>query len=149
MTNDELLEKFNEAMTHDDIDGVVSLWAEDGVWEIMATGEKFSGLEQIRQLAIRSVAARTHPGAEKKETGLLPYNIFSNEDGTKFIWEYIHKGVVTDQWPASANKPKPGTVFELPIILMCEVEDGKLTKLREYFDLLTLIEAGTPHHLYS
>lgn len=149
MTNDELLDKFTQAMTHDDIEGVVSLWAEEGEWEIMATGEKFSGLEQIRQLATRSVAARNHPGADKKETGLLPYNVFQSADGTKFIWEYIHKGVVTEQWPASTHKPTPGTRFELPIILMCEVKDGKLTKLREYFDLLTLIEAGTPHHLYS
>lgn len=149
MTNAELLQKFNEAMTHDDIDGVVALWGEDGTWEIMATGEKFSGLEQIRQLATRSVAARKHPGAENKETGLLPFNIFANADGTKFVWEYVHKGVVTDQWPSSTNKPKPGTTFELPIILMCEVKDGKLVALREYFDLLTLVEAGAPHHLYS
>jgi ketosteroid isomerase-like protein len=149
MTNSELLEKFTEAMTHEGIEVFMSLWAPDGEHEIMATGEKFSGLDQIRQLTTRSVAARTHPGAEKKETGLLPFNIFSNVDGTKFIWEYIHKGVVTDQWPGSANKPKPGTAFELPIILMCEVKDGKLVRIREYFDLLTLIEAGTPHHLYS
>jgi hypothetical protein len=32
---------------------------------------------------------------------------------------------------------------------MCEISQGKLVKVREYFDLLTLIEAGIPHHLYS
>jgi hypothetical protein len=31
----------------------------------------------------------------------------------------------------------------------CDIREGKLIKIREYFDLLTLTEAGTPHHLYS
>jgi hypothetical protein len=36
-----------------------------------------------------------------------------------------------------------------PIILVGEIREGKIIKMREYFDLLTLTEAGTPHHLYS
>jgi hypothetical protein len=32
---------------------------------------------------------------------------------------------------------------------MCEIRQGKLFKVREYFDLLTLLEPGTPHKLYS
>jgi hypothetical protein len=57
--------------------------------------------------------------------------------------------VVTDKWPSSSQKPAPGTKFDLPIMLMCETRQGMLVKVREYFDLLTLTEAGTPHHLYS
>lgn len=143
--NANLVQAFTEAMTHDDIEGVVSLWAENGVWEIMATGEKFSGLEQIRQLATRSVAARNHPAGE----GLLPFNVFTNADATKFCWEYVHKAVVTDKWPASKNRPAPGTEVKIPIVLICEVENGKLIRLNEYFDLLTVIEPGNPHKLYS
>ena len=80
----------------------------------------------------------------------MPFNIFMNAGGTHFIWEYVHKGVVTDRWPStSAQKPAPGTTFELPIILSCDIRKGKLIKIREYFDLLTLTEAGTWHHLYS
>ena len=141
----EFVKEFTKVMTHDDIDGVMKLWAKEGEWLIMATGEKFSGLDQIRQLASRSVAARVHKSGE----GLLPFNVFTNEEGTKLIWEYVHKGVVTENWPASTHKPVVGTKFELPIILMCEMKEGKLTKIREYFDLQTLTEAGTPHKLYS
>ncbi len=141
----DFVKAFTEAMTHEGIESMMKLWTADGVWEIMATGEKFSGLDKIRQLAERSVAARNHKSGE----GLLPFNVFTNEEGTKLIWEYIHKGEVTDNWPASTNKPAVGTKFELPIILMCEMSGGKFTKIREYFDLLTLTEAGTPHHLYS
>jgi hypothetical protein len=112
---------------------------------IMATGETFKGLDKTRELATRSVAARTHGSGE----GLLPFNVFTNAEGTRLIWEYVHKGVVTEQWPASTRKPAVGTEFNLPIILSCDIQDGKFTKIREYFDLLTLTEAGTSHHLYS
>jgi ketosteroid isomerase-like protein len=142
----EFVQAFTHAMTHDDVEGLVNLWASDGEWVIMATGETFRGLDQIRQLATRSVAARNHAAGE----GLLPFNVFADSQGTKFCWEYAHKGVVTDQWPSSsAVKPAPGTKFDLPIVLMCEIRNGRLIKIREYFDLLTLTEPGTPHHLYS
>jgi limonene-1,2-epoxide hydrolase len=143
--SDDFVQAFTYAMTHEDIEGIVDMFASDGEWMIMATGEKFSGPDQIRQLATRSVAARIH----RSEEGLLPFNVFANIEGTKFVWEYVHKGIVTDNWPASTHKPVVGTPFELPIMLMCETSQGKLNKLREYFDLQTLTEAGTPHHLYA
>ena len=141
----DFVEAFTKAMTHEGIDDVMKLWDPKGNWLIMATGEKFSGLDQIRQLATRSVAARVHSSGE----GLLPFNVFTNAEGTRLIWEYVHKGEVTEKWPASTHKPVVGTKFELPIILMCEIKEGKLIEIREYFDLQTLTEAGTPHHLYS
>jgi hypothetical protein len=112
----------------------------------MATGETFKGIDKMVELANRSVAARKHSG----ELGIKPTNVFTNAEGTKLCWEYIHTGIVTDKWPStSSQKPVPGTKFELPIMLMCDVEHGKLVKVREYFDLLTLTEAGIPHKLYS
>lgn len=142
----ELVQEFTHAMTHEDVEGILNLWAPDGEWVIMATGESFRGLDQIRQLATRSVAARTHAAGE----GLLPFNVFGDSQGTRFCWEYAHKGVVTDKWPSSsAVKPAPGTKFDLPIMLVCEIRNGKLIKIREYFDLLSLTEAGTQHCLYS
>jgi ketosteroid isomerase-like protein len=143
--NADLIESFTRVMTHEDIEGMLKLWAPEGSWEVMATGEIFSGLDKIRQLAARSMAARVHGAAE----GLLPFNVFANAEATKFCWEYVHKGEVTDKWPASTKKPAVGMRFELPIVLICEISQGKLVAIREYFDLLTLTEAGTPHHLYS
>jgi ketosteroid isomerase-like protein len=146
MNTVDLVKAFTDAMTHEGVEAMMSLWATDGEWVIMATGETFKGLDKIRELATRSVAARTHGSGE----GLLPFNVFTNAEGTKLIWEYVHKGVVTDKWPSTSfQKPASGTTFELPIILSCDIREGKLIKIREYFDLLTLTEAGTPHHLYS
>jgi hypothetical protein len=77
-------------------------------------------------------------------------NAFTNAEATKLCWEYVHSGVVTDKWPSSsAQKPAPGTKFNLPNILMCKIRRGKLVKVREFFDLLTLLEPGTQHRLYS
>lgn len=146
MNTTDLIKAFAAAFTSDNIDNWKKLLAPDGKWTIMATGEVFSGLDKMVELANRSVAARKHSG----ELGIKPVNVFSNEEGTKLCWEYIHTGIVTENWPStSAHKPTPGTKFELPIMLMCEIKDGKLTEVREYFDLLTLLEPGTEHHLYS
>jgi ketosteroid isomerase-like protein len=139
------VQAFTAAFTSDDIESFLNLIAPEGEWVIMATGETFRGLDQIRQLATRSVAARNHTS----DLGIKPTNVFTNADGSKLCWEYVHTGVVTDKWPSSSHKPAPGTKFHLPIMLMCEIREGKLIKVREYFDLLTLTEAGSPHRLYS
>jgi ketosteroid isomerase-like protein len=142
----ELVQAFTAAFTSDDVESFYKLIAPEGEWVIMATGETFRGLDQIKQLTARSVAARTHGGG----LGIKPTNIFTNAEGSILCWEYVHTGVVTDKWPASSSqRPAPGTTFKLPIILVGEIREGKIIKMREYFDLLTLTEAGTPHHLYS
>jgi ketosteroid isomerase-like protein len=141
-----LVQTVTKAMTTDNIADMVNCFAADSEWIIMATGESFKGLDQIRQLATRSVAARKHSDA----LGIKPFNVFTNPEGTKLCWEYVHTGVVTERWPStSAQKPAPGTKFELPIILMCEIRQGKLIRIREYFDLLTLTDPATKHKLYS
>jgi ketosteroid isomerase-like protein len=142
----DLITAFTAAFTSDDIAAWRKLLAPDGEWIIMATGETFRGVEQMTQLAERSVAARKHTGG----LGIKPFNVFVNAEGTKLCWEYVHTGIVTEKWPAtSAQRPTPGTKFELPIMLSCEIRQGKLTKVREYFDLLTLTEPTTKHRLYS
>ena len=145
MSAADLVKAFTAAMTSDDIEGWKKLLVKDGEWKIMATGETFIGIDKMVELATPSVAARNHKSGE----GILPFNVFINVEGTKFVWEYVHKGTVTEKWPASTHKPIVGTKFELPILLMCEINEGKLIKIREYFDSQTLTEAGTPHYLYS
>jgi limonene-1,2-epoxide hydrolase len=145
MNTARFVQAFTDAMTHEGVEALMQLWAPDGEWVIMATGETFTGRDQIEQLANRSIAARTHgPGQ-----GLLPFNVFTNADGTRLCWEYVHKAVVTDQWPASTNRPAPGTTVEIPIVLICEIAENKLTKIREYFDLTTFTEPGVHRKLYS
>lgn len=141
-----IVRAMTDAMTSDDVESMVNLFASDnGEWLIVATGERFHGLDEIRQLATRSVAGRDHPAG----TGIKPTNVFTNEEGTKLCCEYVHTGVVTDKWPASKNRPAPGTKIELPIVLICDIRKDKIVKIREYFNLQTVTEPGVPHKLYS
>jgi ketosteroid isomerase-like protein len=140
-----LVQAMTDAMTSDNIEGIVSLFAPDGEWTIMPTGETFRGLDHIRRLATRSVAGRKHPAGE----GIKPRSIFTNAEGTKLCWEYVHSCEVTDKWPSSTNTPSPGTRVKLPVVLICEIRDDKFVRIREYFDLLTATEPGAPRRLYS
>ena len=141
----DLVRAFTDAMTSADIESIVNLFAPDCEWMIMATGERFCGRDKIKQLATRTVAARDQP----EGFGIKPVNVFTNPEGTKLCWEYVHSAVITEKWPSSTRRPAVGTKFELPIILMCEIREGKLVKVREYFDMLSAVEPGTPHRLYS
>jgi len=141
-----IVRAMTDAMTSDDVESMVNLFASDnGEWLIVATGERFHGLDEIRQLATRSVAGRDHPAG----TGIKPTNVFTNEEGTKLCCEYVHTGVVTDKWPASKNRPASSTKIEMPIVLICDIRKDKLVKIGEYFNLQTVTEPGTPHKLYS
>jgi limonene-1,2-epoxide hydrolase len=141
----DLVQAFTAAFTTDDVEGFYRLIAPQAEWVIMATGETFHGLDQIKSLAMRSVAARDHPVG----MGIKPFNIFTNAEGTRLCWEYVHTAVVTDQWPSSNNRPAVGTKISVPIILSCEILDGKIVKAREYFDMWSLVDPDTPHTLYS
>ena len=41
------------------------------------------------------------------------------------------------------------STFEVPMVLVCDLRDGNLLRIREYFDLSTVVEGGTKHHLYA
>jgi ketosteroid isomerase-like protein len=140
-----LVQAFTAAFTTDDVESFYKLIDPDCEWVIVATSETFKGLDQIKQLTMRSVAARTHGGG----LGIKPTNIFTNAEGTKLCWEYMHTAVVTDKWPLSTNRPAPGTKIAVPIVLICDTRAGKLVKVREYFDLQTATEPGIRHKLYS
>jgi hypothetical protein len=73
----ELVQAFTDAFTSDDVESFFNLIAPGGEWVIMSAGETFRGLDQIKQLAMRSVAARTHGGG----LGIKPTNIFINGRG--------------------------------------------------------------------
>ena len=125
------IETFKRTFLRDDLDGFMELIAPDCDWTIMATGEKFTGAPRIRELAQRSIAARRHVG----ETGIEPVNLLSTD--ACLVFEYIHNAVVTDNWPASTNRPAPGTTLRIPICIVAHTNDGKFDWLREYFDLAT------------
>ena len=112
-------------------------------WEIMATGETFNGADKVRELAERSVAARTHN--DEAHMTFLSHIVTDDQ----MCLEYVHEGVITEDWPASGDRPPVGSKFELPICLVCRLRGEKFIRLNEYFDLGTLVGGGRKAKLYS
>lgn len=143
VTGADLFGRFSATFLSDDIDGFMELVDDECVWEIMATGEVFAGAAKIRELAERSVVARTHTA----ELHIRFVDHVISDD--RLCLEYVHEGIVTDDWPASENRPAPGSRFELPICLACRIKDGKFIRIHEYFDLGTVIAGARTARLYS
>ena len=137
------LQAFSDTFLSDDIDGFMQLIDQDCEWVIMATGETFRGAGEVRQLAERSVAARQHT----KDTHMEFTNLFTSED--QMCLEYIHRFIVTEQWPSSGDRPPAGTKGNVKICLVCHVKDSKFDRVHEYFDLGQVVSPGTARRLYS
>lgn len=133
MSHEKLIDTFKNTFlsVESDVDGFMKLIAPNCEWTIMATGEKFSGAEKVRELAKRSVAARNHTDEIKMQATTL----FINND--YFVIEYVHKAIVTADWPASKNRPAPGSVVSIPICIVAHISGEKFDWLHEYFDLAT------------
>jgi hypothetical protein len=133
MPHQEVIEEFKKTFlaVESDINGFMELIDPACVWTIMATGEVFSGFDKVKELAQRSVAARTHTDEIKME----PTSLFTTDD--YFVIEYTHKAIVTEEWPASKNRPAPGSVVSIPICIVAHFKGEKFDWLNEYFDLAT------------
>jgi steroid delta-isomerase-like uncharacterized protein len=144
-----------QALTSDDIESVVDLFAPDGEWVIMATGETFLGHDQIRELATRSVTERNHPAGP----GIKPINISTSPQGTKLSWEYpewgvfqyMKRGAITKELStiaATSGSESPidpnalvGRPYEVPVCFVYHVNArGKIYLLHEYLDLGSLMK---------
>ncbi len=96
---ESFIRAFSDTFLTDDIGGFMKLIDQDCEWVLMATGETFRGTGEVRQLAERSVAARRHT----KDDHIEFTNLFTSED--QMCLEYIHRAIVTEQWPSSSNRP--------------------------------------------
>jgi ketosteroid isomerase-like protein len=140
----DLVRAVTDAMTSDNIEKVIPLFADDAGWTIMATGESFRGHDRIRMLAERAVASRAHTD----ELGIHPRNVFTNAEGTRMCWEYLHTGIAKREgW--TQDRPREGLRLDEPIVLVCDIDDGKIVALREYLDLLSVLEPDRSHRIYT
>jgi ketosteroid isomerase-like protein len=144
MLHQGAVKKFKETFlaVDSDVDGFMELIHPDCEWTLMATGETFKGSAKIRELAERSVAARVHTEKIKME----PTSLFTTEE--HFVIEYLHRAIVTADWPASENRPAAGTVLDIPICIVAHFKGEKLDWLHEYFDLAT-VSGKLGQKLYS
>jgi ketosteroid isomerase-like protein len=144
MPHEKLIQAFKKTFlaVESDVDGFMALVAPDCEWTIMATGEKFTGIGKVRELAERSIAGRTHTNEVKME----PTTLFATEE--YLVIEYTHNAIVTEKWPASKNRPKPGTLLSVPICIVAHINEEQFDWLHEYFDLAT-VSGARDQTLYS
>ena len=133
ITND-LVRAVRIAMASCDVESMVNLFATDAEWVLIPTGDTYSGLDKIRQVLA---------GSMKMDFQFV--ESFYNADQTKLSIEYLHNMVVTEKWGSmsSSEKPVPGTKFQLKVVWICDTYQGKIVKISEYFDMLTLMNGGT------
>jgi len=144
MSHEKLIERFENTFlsVDSDVEGFMELIAPDCEWTIMATGEKFNGTEKVRELAQRSVAARTHT----EQIQMQSTTLFATDD--YFVIEYVHNAIVTAEWPASRNRPAPSTFLSIPICIVAHIKGGKFDWLHGYFDFATA-SGARGQELYS
>ena len=132
--------KFKEIYLGDDLDGFVQLLDKDIIWTFMATGEKFSGIEQVRKAAEKSMAGRIHT----KDLHMELTNLFWSEDHVCI--EYLHRGLAPEQGTITGS-PKAGTEIAVPICITMHIKDGKIDMFNEYLNLATF--SGVKEKLFS
>ena len=143
--NMNIFRAFSEGMYNDNLEGLMEYIDENVEWVIMATGETFRGIDEFRQLALRSMDARKHT----KETHAEFTNVFNSEDQSQMCIEYIHGAIATEKWTGSSDiRPAAGARRQVKICLVCHVKNGKWDKVHEYFDLKSVTEGPSEFRLY-
>lgn len=140
MSQEAFMEKFRTCYLGDDLDTFMQLMDDDAVWTFMATGEKFSGLEQIRKLAEKAMAGRIHT----KDLHMELKNLFASDD--MVCIKYLHRAIVPEQGTL-AGGPPAGTEIAVPICITMRIKNGKICTSNEYLDLGTF--SGAKRKLFS
>lgn len=125
--NLELAEKWVEAMNKHDAELLGSLCADDVVSREMAEPEAFEG-----KTAVINAYKELFSAFPDCTTEIV--NRIADEKGV--LLEVLWKG--TSKGPFRGTPPT-GKKVELPIAYVFEIENGKIKKVREYYDALTYI----------
>lgn len=123
-----LLGRFVRVFAGDQIDLLWTIISDDCEWSIMATGEHFRGPDQIRGL-IDQVQKARDPSAEARVTIKDAFAA-----GDYLCLEFLRQGLVTQGFASDPAAPAAGSLFEIDFCVTAQVRDGKIVRVREYFD---------------
>ena len=125
--NADILRRLIEAHTGHDYDTVAGLLADDCEFIDCATGEKSVGRDAVMETFKKWESA--FPDME-----IDALNVVSTENGT--AGEFLARGVQTGPLGDIPATDKP---VEEHFAIIGEVEGGKFTRMREYYDAMTLM----------
>ena len=142
-----IIQAWADAARSDDIEAFFDEFIDaDCEWVMMATGETFRGIDEVRQMALRSRDARKHT----EEAHIEFTNAFSSEDQSQICIECDHGAIITEEGARLFGMPATaGRRGDVKICHVCHVKNGKLDRVHEYFDTAGLIGGTGERRLYS
>jgi len=126
-SNADILRRLAEAHTAQDYETVAELLADDCEFIDCATGEKSIGRD-----AVMETFKKWESAFPDMEISVL--NVVSTENGA--AGEFLARGTQTGPL---GDIPATDKAVEEHMALIAEIEDGKLTGIREYYDAMTLM----------
>jgi steroid delta-isomerase-like uncharacterized protein len=126
-SNADILRRLVEAHTAHDYETVAELLADDCVFIDCATGEKSAGRDAVMEAFKKWESA--FPDME-----IDALNVVSTENGA--AGEFLARGIQTGPL---GDIPATNKNLEEHFSIIGEVEGGKFTGMREYYDAMTLM----------
>lgn len=120
-----------------DIARAMDLLDPDIEWVLMATGERYRGIDSLQKMSAKSMAAISH----SEQNQLKITNLFGCED--KVCLEYVH-GALLKQPGQATSIP-----IEMAICIVFQCKNGKIAKANEYYEVEQLQGPGAVKPLYA
>jgi hypothetical protein len=92
--NKRIIQAWSDAARNDDAEKSLDKFIDaDCEWVMMATGETFRGIDEVKQMSLRSRDARKHT----QEARIEFTNFFSSADQSQICIEYDHRAIITEE----------------------------------------------------
>jgi steroid delta-isomerase-like uncharacterized protein len=125
-----LMHRYFDLLFSKDLEAMLELIDDHIEWLVVPTGTVISGKEMF------AAGAQQHWGATPDRVKKL-VNLFADENYA--CMEYITGGTLTGRVDfGSVAIPPTGLKYELQVCFVFHVKDGKIDRVREYFDMETV-----------
>jgi steroid delta-isomerase-like uncharacterized protein len=125
-----LMHRYFDLLFSKDIDAMLELIDDHIEWLVVPTGTVISGKQML------AAGAKQHWGATPDRVKKL-VNLFADENYA--CMEYVTEGTLTGRVDfGSVAIPPTGLRYELQVCFVFHLKDGKIDRVREYFDMETV-----------
>jgi steroid delta-isomerase-like uncharacterized protein len=125
-----LMQRYFDLLFSKDMDSMLELIDDHIEWLVVPTGTVISGKQML------AAGAKQHWGATPDRVKKL-VNLFADENYA--CMEYITEGTLTGRVDfGSVAIPPTGLKYELQVCFVFHLKDGKIDRVREYFDMETV-----------
>lgn len=128
--NEDIALAFIELQNSQDADEVVSLFADDFIYMVMATGVSVTD-----KIAYSAVLVESFEGVPDSWMDIVSLEVNEKYAAVEWTW----KGTNSGGFP-SMGIPATNQYFELPGIIVMEIEKGKIIWCKAYWDLNLFLE---------